>query len=83
MKEFGIAQAMDTLLVVACEPIRDITAPLFAAIMAQKVGPPLFESIDLLGIDLTRARIMNAMDLLGSLSKKKMSKLEKAWAKRS
>ncbi len=64
-------------------PIRDITAPLFAAIMAQKVGPPLFESIDLLGIDLTRARIMNAMDLLGSLSKKKMSKLEKAWAKRS
>ena len=30
-------------------PIRDITAPLFATIMAQKVGPPLFESIDLLG----------------------------------
>ena len=26
MKEFGIAQAMDKLLVVACEPIRDITA---------------------------------------------------------
>ena len=64
-------------------PIRDSPAPRFAAIMAQKVGPPLFESIDLLGIDLTRARIMNAMDLLGSLSKKKMSKLEKAWAKRS
>ena len=26
MKEFGIAQAMDKLPVVACEPIRDITA---------------------------------------------------------
>ena len=26
MKEFGIAQAKDKLLVVACEPVREITA---------------------------------------------------------
>ena len=61
-------------------PIRDVTAPLFMAVMGQPVGPPLFESIDLLGLDLTRARLMKAIDVLGGLSKKKGSKLEKEWA---
>ena len=62
-------------------PIRDVTAPLFVAVQGQRVGPPLFESIDLLGLDLTRARIIKAIELLGGLSKKKTSKLEKDWTR--
>jgi glutamyl-tRNA synthetase len=60
-------------------PIREVTAPLFAAIMGQKVGPPLFESIALLGLDLSRARILDAMNVLGGLSKKKAAELEEKW----
>jgi len=60
-------------------PIREVTGPLFAAVMGQKVGPPLFESIALLGLDLTRARIQDAMTVLGGLSKKKAAELEEKW----
>ena len=60
-------------------PIRDVTAPLFVAIMGQRVGPPLFESVELLGIDLTRARLLDAINVLGGLSKKKAARLEKDW----
>ncbi len=60
-------------------PIRDLTAPLFVAVMGQQVGPPLFESVALLGLDLTRARLLDAINVLGGLSKKKASKLEKDW----
>ena len=60
-------------------PIRDVTAPLFAAVMGQRVGPPLYESIVLLGPDLSRARLQEAIELLGGLSKKKSRALEKVW----
>ena len=60
-------------------PIRDITSPLFTAIMGQRVGPPLYESTALLGIDLTRARLLQAIEALGGLSKKKAARLEKDW----
>lgn len=60
-------------------PVREVTGPLFAAIMGQKVGPPLFESIALLGLDLSRARILDAVNVLGGLSKKKAAELEERW----
>ena len=60
-------------------PIRDITGPMFVAAMGQKVGPPLYESLTLLGIDLSRMRLLKAIDALGGLSKKKSRSLEKAW----
>ena len=61
-------------------PVRDVTAPLFVAVMGQKIGPPLFESVTLLGLDLARDRLLRAMEALGGLSKKRTAKLEKAWA---
>ena len=64
-------------------PIRDVTAPMFAAVMGQKVGPPLYESITLLDVDLTRARLLSAIELLGGLSKKKSRSLEKDWRQRA
>ncbi len=60
-------------------PIRDVTKPLFIAIMGQSAGPPLYESVALLGIELTRVRLRSAVDTLGGLSKKKERSLEKKW----
>ena len=53
---------------------------MFTAVMGQPVGPPLYESIALLGLDLTRARLLGAMELLGGVSRKKERALEKKWA---
>jgi len=60
-------------------PIRDVTKPMFSSIMGQPVGPPLYESIGLLQVDMTRSRLLAAMTLLGGLSKKKLKALEKKW----
>ena len=60
-------------------PIRDVTKPMFSAIMGQPVGPPLYESIVLLQVDMSRSRLLAAMALLGGLSKKKLKALEKKW----
>ena len=60
-------------------PIRDVTMPLFVAVMGQSAGPPLYESIAVLGLDMTRARLGSAVVTLGGLSKKKERSLEKKW----
>ena len=60
-------------------PIREVTVPLIAAVTGQRVGPPLYESVTLLCIDLTRMRLQEAITVLGGLSKTKASKLEKEW----
>jgi glutamyl-tRNA synthetase len=60
-------------------PIRDVTKPMFIAIMGQPTGPPLYESVALLGIHMTRGRLRSAIETLGGLSKKKERSLEKKW----
>jgi glutamyl-tRNA synthetase len=50
---------------------------LFAAIMGKLQGPPLFDSVTLLGKDRTRVRLMQAIEQLGGLSNKKMDALKK------
>jgi hypothetical protein len=44
-----------------------------------RVGPPLFEAVVLIGQDLMRMRLLQAINALGGLSKKKAAKLEKEW----
>ncbi|MBT6144275.1 MAG: glutamate--tRNA ligase [Gemmatimonadetes bacterium] len=61
-------------------PVRDVTRPLYTAIMGQPVGPPLYESIVLLDVDLTRTRLLEAIEVLGGISRKKAKKLEKDWS---
>lgn len=57
---------------------------LFASIMGKTQGPPLFDSVTLLGKDRTRVRFMEAIELLGGISNKKMDLLKKEWqAKKS
>lgn len=55
---------------------------LFASIMGKLQGPPLFESVTLLGKDRTRVRLMSAIELLGGISNKKMDLLKKSWDKK-
>src|SRR5690606_10812977 len=55
---------------------------LFVSIMGKLQGPPLFDSVTLLGKDRTRVRFMSAIEMLGGISNKKMDVLKKGWAKK-
>lgn len=55
---------------------------LFGAIMGKQFGPPLFDSVELLGKDRARARLMRSIDFLGGISNKKLDHLKKAWEKK-
>ena len=52
---------------------------LFTTITGRHQGPPLFDSVDILGKDRTRARILNAIEFLGGISNKKMATLTRQW----
>ena len=65
-----LAEAMDIKL-------RDFLQPLFVAMSGSKVCPPLFDTMAVLGPDLTRARVRHALESLGGVSKKGLKKLEK------
>lgn len=55
---------------------------LFASLMGKTNGPPLFDSAELLGKDLTRARLLKAIEFLGGISNKKADALRKTWQKK-
>ena len=52
---------------------------LFGSITGKRQGPPLFRSVDILGKDRTRARLLAAIEFLGGISKKKLTILCKGW----
>lgn len=55
---------------------------LYGTIMGKRFGPPLFESVGLLGKDRTRARLLQAIEFLGGISNKKLDVLTKGWTRR-
>ena len=57
--------------------LRDLLPPLFIAITGSQVAPPLFASMALLGRELVHARLKQALDLLGGVSKKQAKALER------
>jgi glutamyl-tRNA synthetase len=59
--------------------IRDVLAPIFIAVSGKPVSPPLFDSMELLGPDMVRARVRHALNILGGVSKKQLKKLEKEY----
>jgi glutamyl-tRNA synthetase len=59
--------------------IRDLLFPLFVAISGQAVSTPLFETLQILGPDLCRSRLRDALAALGGLSKKQTEELERAY----
>lgn len=52
---------------------------LFASIMGKISGPPLFDSVHLLGKDRTRVRFLRAIDFLGGISGKMSARLKSAY----
>ncbi len=60
-----------------------IIPSLFASIMGKLQGPPLFDSVTLLGKDRTRVRLMAAIEMLGGISNKRMDALKKGWEKKN
>ena len=62
-------------------PIRDITSVLFVTMTGKPIAPPLYDYMALLGLDMCRARILEAMEALGGLSKKKAKALQAKWEK--
>ncbi|MFT7243438.1 MAG: glutamyl-tRNA synthetase [Candidatus Azotimanducaceae bacterium] len=59
--------------------IRDVLAPIFIAISGKPVAPPLFDSMAILGPELSRARLRHALEITGGVSKKQTKKLEKEY----
>ncbi len=52
---------------------------LFVAMTGKQQGPPLFDSVDILGKDRTRARLLKAIEFLGGISNKMMTQLTRVW----
>ena len=59
--------------------MKDFLAPIFIAIAGTTSSISVMDSMQLLGPDISRARLRFAIDVLGGVSKKKMKKLEKAY----
>jgi len=57
--------------------IRDFLFPLFVAISGQPISLPLYDSMVVLGADLTRMRLRDAIEVLGGVSKKQTKQWEK------
>jgi glutamyl-tRNA synthetase len=75
----GLAEAMGM-------KIKPFLQPLFIALTGSTTSPPLFDSMSLLGSDLTRARLREALQVAGGVSRKKPSsgrKITAHWAWRA
>jgi glutamyl-tRNA synthetase len=57
--------------------VKDFLAPLFIAIAGSSASFSVVDSMELLGPDMSRARIRHAIEVLGGVSKKAMKQLEK------
>lgn len=59
--------------------VKDFLAPLFVAIAGSSASFSVVDSMELLGPDMSRARIRHAIDVLGGVSKKAVKRLEKEY----
>jgi glutamyl-tRNA synthetase len=68
----GVADAMEIKL-------KPFLAPLFIAIAGSSASISVMDSMNLMGADMSRARLRHAIELLGGVGKKKLKKMEKAY----
>ncbi|GJM13064.1 MAG: glutamate--tRNA ligase [Pseudohongiella sp.] len=73
----GVEEQLQSLASKFDLKIRDFLFPLFVALSGKAVSTSVIESIVILGIDITRARIRDAITVLGGISKKQAKALEK------
>ncbi len=60
--------------------MRDFTRPFYVAMSGRAASTPLFETMEIVGPDLTRSRLRAAIEALGGVSGKATKKLEKRYA---
>jgi len=61
---------------------KEIMPVLYTTLTGKTQGPPLYASFELLGIDRTRARILQAISFLGGISSKKVDLLKSSMQKK-
>jgi glutamyl-tRNA synthetase len=76
----SIEQALVVLAEKMDYKIRDFLFPLFIAIAGTSVSTSVIDSIAVLGLDITRARLRKSIEVLGGVSKKETKRLEKEFA---
>lgn len=59
--------------------VKDFLAPIFVAIAGTSASFSVVDSMDMLGPDMSRARLRHAITVLGGVSKKAMKRLEKEY----
>ncbi len=59
--------------------VKDFLAPLFIAISGSAASFSVVDSMEILGPDMSRARLREAINILGGVSKKAMKRLEKEY----
>ncbi|MDD9943339.1 MAG: glutamate--tRNA ligase [Myxococcales bacterium] len=59
--------------------VRDMLFPVFVSISGQPVSTPMYETLEILGPDLSRARLRHGLAALGGVSKKQAKRLEKQY----
>ena len=52
--------------------LRDFLTPFYVAMSGEKASTPLFQSMEILGSDMSRMRIRRAIEILGGISSKKL-----------
>lgn len=81
-KRSGIETATKAVTEIFGVQMKKVTIPiLYGSLTGKRNGPPLYDSVEILGKDRTRARLLNAIEFLGGISNKKMDALAKAWRK--
>ena len=75
----AIETAMQTLAAQLDLKIRDFLFPLFVAISGKAVSTSIMDSLAILGLDVARARLRNALSVLGGVSKKLAKNLDKEY----
>lgn len=74
-----LVECMTTLAAALGMKIRALLGPLFIALSGRPVALPLYDSMVILGSDVTRSRLRDAIDTLGGVSKKQAKRLEKRY----
>ncbi|MEP1469355.1 MAG: glutamate--tRNA ligase [Halieaceae bacterium] len=59
--------------------VKDFLAPLFVAIAGSSASFSVVDSMEMLGPDMSRARLRHAIEVLGGVSKKALKRLEKEY----
>ncbi|MBD3335791.1 MAG: glutamate--tRNA ligase [Candidatus Eisenbacteria bacterium] len=61
--------------------LRDLTRPFYVALSGRKAWTPLYDSMEILGLDMVRVRLRRAVAALGGLSSKRLKALEQDYRK--